>query len=381
METHSRTWARLSALIAIVAICALPASPALAATRAPLKVIVASTTKALTYAAIVSAGHRVGHVGGYSYYGAPIAAVLAKAGYTASTLKSIRAVDANGNVVVLSAAIVAKSTTMIAYKRTAGPLTSGDGAYRLIVAGSSSLSRTKIVKIEANPYELDVSAASSLTAIFKKYAHIFESAHNAHVVFNFNASGTLQKQIEAGAPVDVFCSAAPKQVNALIAENLITSGKEHVFASNDLCILVPAGNPGMIDLPSDLWTKANMVVTGDPAVAPHGVAAREWLTSLGQWSNMLSAGKLVLAPNAAVTDAYISSANVAAGIGFKSDAFGRSDIDVVYTVPQSAFTQIKYVAAPIKAAKHPSLASLYTAWLTSSYFQKALITNGFKSAP
>jgi molybdate transport system substrate-binding protein len=381
MKTRLRSWARAGTVLAIAAACMLPATSAMAATHAPLKVMVAGTTKSLSYSTVSKTGHVVGRVMGYWYYGAPVKAVLAKAGYTASSLTSVRAVDVNGDVVVLTQALLAKSTTLIAYKRTSGPLSANDGAYRLIIKGNSSLSRTKIVKIEANPYELDVSAASSLTAIFKKYAHIFESAYNAHIVFNFNASGTLQKQIEAGAPVDVFCSAAPKQVNALISESLITSGKEQVFASNDLCILVPKGNPGKITQPSDLWTKANMVVTGDPAVAPHGVAAREWLTALGEWSSMLSAGKLVLAPNAAVTDAYISSANVDAGIGFKSDAFGRSDISVVYTVPQSYFTQIKYVVAPINAAKHPSLASLYTTWMTSSYFQKTLKSNGFKAAP
>ena len=380
MKDRMRGLARIAVVVAVAATCLLPAV-ASAATRAPLRVMVAGTTKTVSYATVASAGHVVGKVTGYWYYGASVSAALAKAGYRASALSSVRAVDVNGDVVVLSQALLAKSTTLIAYKRTAGPLSANDGAYRLIIAGSSSLSRTKIVKIEANPYELDVSAASSLTPIFKKYAHHFESTYNAHIVFNFNASGTLQKQIEAGAPVDVFTSAAPKQVNALIAEGLITSGKEKVFASNSLCMLVPAGNPGNITQPSDLWTKANMVVTGDPAVAPHGVAAREWLTALGRWSSMLGAGKLVLAPNAAVTDAYISSANVDAGIGFRSDAYGRSDISVVYTVPQNYFTQIKYVAAPIRAAKHPSLASLYTAWLASSYFQKALTTNGFKSAP
>ena len=366
--------------LAIAVACLLPASSAFAA-RASLRIRVANVTRTFTYAQVKASGRIRGSYYGITYYGTPVSRLLTNAGYNVSALRSVRAVDKSGNVIVLSQALLGKSSTLIAYDRTSGDLPSSDGPYRLIVAGSPVRDLRHITQVEANPYEIDVSAASSLTAILKKYAHVFESAYNAHAVFNFNASGTLQKQVEAGAPVDVFCSAAPKQVNALIAESIITAGKDRVFASNDLCILVPAGNPSGITSPSELWTKAQLVATGDPAVAPHGVAAKEWLTSLGHWSSMLSAGKLVLAPNAAVTDAYISSGNVDAGIGFKSDAFGRSDMKVVYTVPQSSYTQIKYVVAPIKSAAHPSLAGLYTSWLASAFFQKALTTNGFKAAP
>ena len=64
--------------------------------------------------------------------------------------------------------------------------------------------------------ELTVSAASSLKGAFTEIAAAFDQANNAKTTLNFDAAGTLQKQIEGGAPVDVFASAAPKQVNNLL---------------------------------------------------------------------------------------------------------------------------------------------------------------------
>jgi molybdate transport system substrate-binding protein len=228
------------------------------------------------------------------------------------------------------------------------------------------------------PTELNISAAASLKSLAQTTAPAFEKANDAKAVFNFGASGALQKQIEAGSPCDVFVSASPKQVDALIAESVISADTTVTFASNDLVVIVPKGNPKGIAGPKDL-AKAVKLSTGDPLVAPVGTSAQEWLTNLGMWDQLKP--KFVLAQNAPQNVDYVARGEVDAGISFASDAHGRSDVEVAYTVPAGQFKTIRYVAGVVKATKHDALAKKYTAFLTSPEFQRALVAAGFKAAP
>jgi len=230
----------------------------------------------------------------------------------------------------------------------------------------------------AKPAELNISAAASLKSLLQTTAPAFEKPNDAKAVFNFGASGTLLKQIEAGSPCDVFVSASPKQVATATAEGLVSADTTVTFASNDLVIIVPKGNPKGIHGPADL-AKANKLSTGDPAVAPVGTSAQEWLTNLGTWTSLKP--KFVLAQNAAQNTDYVARNEVDAGISFASDAHGRSDVEVVYTVPVGQYKPIRYVACVIKASRQAELAKKYTAFLMSPEFQKALVSAGFKPAP
>lgn len=242
----------------------------------------------------------------------------------------------------------------------------------------SAPSAAALAPASSAPVELDVSAASSLKSVLATTAAAFEKANNAKVVFNYGASGVLQKQIEAGSPTDVFLSASPKQVTALTAEALVSQGATETFAGNDLVILVPAGNPAGIHGPSDL-ARAKRLATGDPATAPHGAKAQEWLTGLGMWDALLP--KFVFGQNAAQTDDYVARGEVDAGIGFASDAKGRSDIQVAYVVPKPQYKPIKYVAAVIATSRQHQLAKAYLTYLLSPEFQTALTDAGFNPAP
>jgi molybdate transport system substrate-binding protein len=228
------------------------------------------------------------------------------------------------------------------------------------------------------PTELNVSAAATLKSVLTTTAAAFEKAHNVKLVFNFGASGTLLKQIEGGAPCDVFASASRSQVASAIAEGLASAEASATFASNELVILVPKGNPSGIHGPADL-AKATRLTTGDPLVAPHGAKAQEWLTGMGLWGSLKP--KFVFAQNAAQTDDYIARGEVDAGLGFASDAHGRADIEIAYVVPKAETKPIAYVVVPIKASKDAELADAYVSYLLSSPVQSALVSTGFKPAP
>jgi len=228
------------------------------------------------------------------------------------------------------------------------------------------------------PVELNVSAASSLKVVLAKIAPEFEKAHSAKLVFNYGASGLLMKQVEGGSPTDVFLSAGAAQVNTLTAEGVISVEATKTFAGNDLVILVPVGNPKGIHGPSDL-SKAAKLTTGDPKVAPHGAKAQEWLTKLGLWDALLP--RFVFTANAAQTDDYVARGEVDAGIGFSSDAKGRTDLEIAYTVPAAQIKPIKYVAGPIKSSAQQALATEFVDYLLTPGVQTAFAQSGFKPAP
>jgi molybdate transport system substrate-binding protein len=252
-------------------------------------------------------------------------------------------------------------------------------ALALVMSATGCASQVSSPEMKAAaPVEMNVSAAASLKSLVQTTAPVFEKANGVKPVLNFGASGALQKQIEAGTPCDIFVSASPKQVDALIAEGLVSADSTVTFASNDIVIIVPKGNPKGIHGPQDL-AKAVKLSTGNPTVAPVGATAQEWLTGLGMWDQLEP--KFVLAQTAPQNVDYVARGEVDAGISFGSDAHGRADVEVAYTVPAGQFKPVKYVAGVVKATKHGDLATKYTAFLMSPEFQRALVDAGFKAAP
>lgn len=128
----------------------------------------------------------------------------------------------------------------------------------------------------AGPKTLTVSAASSLKSAFTEIGAAFDAANGSTTTFSFDASGTLQKQIEGGAPVDVFASAAQKQVTALKDANLLAADSIKQFAGNGIVLCVPADSSlGLTSFEDLTQAGVKRIGYGDPKAAPHGVAAEE----------------------------------------------------------------------------------------------------------
>jgi len=241
-------------------------------------------------------------------------------------------------------------------------------------AGLSDPAASRAATTEAPPAELRVSAATTLKRSFEQIAPAFEQANGVTLVFNFGASGQLQKQIEQGAPVDVFASASPKQVDALIAADIVSAAATSTFCYNDLVVFVPAGNPASIDGPGNLESAARLT-TGNPDTAPHGTKAKEWLETLGLWTTLES--RFVFGENAAQTLDYVARGEVDAGIGFASETTGRRDIEIAYVVPAAELKPSRYVAAPIADTQSAEMAARFLAYLSTPEIQATLADAGF----
>ena len=228
---------------------------------------------------------------------------------------------------------------------------------------------------------LTVSAASSLKAAMTEIGKAFDAASGSTTTFNFDASGTLQKQIEGGAPVDVFASAAMKQVTALKDAGLVDAASVKTFAGNEIVLVVPAdstlGLTSFQDLTKDTVKKIGY---GDPKAAPHGVAAEEILTTLGILDQVKP--KVVYAQNVSQALEYITSGEVDAGIIFSTEAKAGGDkVKVLAKADQAWYTKATDPIVLVSASKAKDLGQAFIDFVMGPEGQSILATYGFLPAP
>jgi molybdate transport system substrate-binding protein len=239
---------------------------------------------------------------------------------------------------------------------------------------STTSSRAAVVQ------ELTVSAASSLKGAFTDIGKAFDQANNSKTTFNFDASGTLEKQIEGGAPVDVFASAALKQVNTLLTEKLVDEASIKNFASNEIVLVVPSGSKLGITGFQDL-AKADVkkITYGDPKVAPHGVAAEEILNKLGLFDQVKP--KVIYAANVSAALAYVSKGEVDAGIIFVTEAVAGGDkVKIVATSDPNWHSKIVYPMAVVSSSENETLAQAFVDFVAGSEGQSILQMYKFLAA-
>ena len=170
----------------------------------------------------------------------------------------------------------------------------------------------------AKEKEILVSAAISLKNAFEEIGALYEKQTGVRARFNLGASGLLQKQIETGAPVDVFASAGAKQMDDLQAAGFILAETRRDFARNELVLVVPAESQLPIHSFADLARpEAARIAIGSPKTVPAGQYAQETLTSLKIWDRIQP--RLVLAENVRQVLDYVSRGEVEAGLVYASD--------------------------------------------------------------
>ena len=254
-------------------------------------------------------------------------------------------------------------------------------ALAVSACGSSASDETTTSAPAAEAGTLTVSAASSLKAAFTEIGKAFDAANNCTTTFNFDASGTLEKQIEGGAPVDVFASAAMKQVTALTDAKLTDPALVRVFARNEIVLVVPADSKLSIATFEDLANAdVEKITYGDPKLAPHGVAAEEILTKLGIIDKVKS--KVIYGSNVAQALQYVTCGEVDAGILFATEAKTTGDkVNIVATSDPSWHSQIAYPIALVSGSNAAALGQAFIDFVTGSEGQAVLAKYGFLPAP
>ena len=229
---------------------------------------------------------------------------------------------------------------------------------------------------KSNKTTLTVSAASSLREVLDEISKSFQEEYpDIELRFNFGASGTLKQQIEQGAPVDLFISAAADKYEELDKQKLIYEGTSLV--DNEL-VLITAKNADwngqhFRDLISE---DIHKLAIGTPEVVPAGTYAEQVLQSEGVWEQLQE--KMILAKDVQQVLTYVETGNVDAGIVYKTDALLSDQVKVVAKADPDSHEPITYPVGVLTSSKHKKEALLFYDYLKSEEAEKLWIQFGIE---
>ena len=229
----------------------------------------------------------------------------------------------------------------------------------------------------AAPVELNVSAAVSMKDALEEIQQQYQKKNpNVKLVFNLGASGSLQKQIEQGAPADLFISAAPKQMDELQGKGLLQQQTRKNLLENKLVLIVPQSSSLTIKNFEELADPAvKRLAVGEPQVVPAGQYAQQVLKKLNLWEKLEE--RMVLAKDVRTVLTYVESGNADAGIVYKTDAAVSTKIKIIATAAEGSHQPIIYPAAILANAKQPKEAEAFLQYLLSPEAAKVFEKYGF----
>ena len=224
--------------------------------------------------------------------------------------------------------------------------------------------------------ELTVSAAVSLKDAFNEIAELNEKRNGTKIRFNYGASGALQKQIESGAPADVFASAGAKQLDDLAAKGFIVPDTRKDFARNSLVLIVPAKSAGVSSFSDLANPSVKKVAVGNPKTVPAGQYTDQTFNKLKLLPQIQA--KLIFAEDVRQVLDYVVRDEVDAGVVYSSDALSAEDkIKVVARAPDDSHDPILYPIAVIKDSKQQDAARKFIDLVLSFEGQAILVKRGF----
>ncbi len=227
------------------------------------------------------------------------------------------------------------------------------------------------VQAKSQTVDLTVSAAASFKDALSEIGGQYLQHHpSTRLHFNFGSSGTLQQQIEAGAPVDVFIAASDKNMDALASRGLIEKSTRRVVAGNTLVLIVPANSRlpirGFKDVGRDFVAH---VAVGGPGV-PAGMRAQEVFVRLGIWQRVQP--KAVRARDVREALAQVEAGNVEAGVVYRTDAAASRSVRVVAVAPANMHKPILYPVAVVTGSAHAAEARALALFLTGAQAKAVL---------
>ena len=228
--------------------------------------------------------------------------------------------------------------------------------------------------------EITVFAAASLADALGELADSYHAATGDTVRLNLGASSLLARQIQEGAPADLFFSADDAKMDELARAGLIDAATRRSLLSNALVVVVPADRPLRVAAPADLAAPAvRRLAVAEPATVPAGIYAREYLERAGLWPNL--APKIVAAENVRAVLATVANGDADAGFVYRTDALVSKRVRVAWVVPPDQGPRISYPAAVLRGAANPAGARRLLAWLESPAVRAVFTKHGFIAEP
>lgn len=225
---------------------------------------------------------------------------------------------------------------------------------------------------------LTVFAAASLTNVLQEIGDAYTAETQVPVRFSFAASSALARQIESGAPADIFMSADQEWMDYLQTRKLIEPQTRANLVTNALVLIAPADSTLQLKTGPNFALAAVLgdtgrVATGDPASVPVGKYAKSALISLGVWASVEN--RVVAADNVRTALNFVARGEAPVGIVYATDAKNEPKVRVLDTFPASSHEPITYPAAATATAG-PDAAAFLT-YLRGSKARTAFAKAGF----
>lgn len=210
--------------------------------------------------------------------------------------------------------------------------------------------------------DITVFAATSLTDCLKAIASDYEATNHSKIYFNFAASSTLARQIENGAPADIFFSADEAKMDALEKQGFILDDTRKSRLSNSLAIIVPSNSSLKFDSATSL-TNSNIkrIALADPKAVPAGIYSKSYLQNLHIWTAIEP--KIIPTENVRAALAAVESGNVDAGMVYKTDAAISKNVKVAFEIRSAEGPRISYPVAVAKTSAHPDEAKSFLTFI------------------
>lgn len=244
------------------------------------------------------------------------------------------------------------------------------------IVGCSKSGPTTTTTLKA-PVSLTVSAAASLKSAMEEMKGNYVAANpNVTLTINYGASGALEQQIEQGADVDLFMSAATKQIDQLKAKGLNLDDTTKNLLGNKLVLIVPAASTvDLKDFSGVTSPSITKLALGEPASVPAGQYAAEVFTKLNILDSIKS--KVVYGQDVTTVLNWVATGNADAGVVYATDAKTSNQVKVIAIAGEDTHTPIVYPATIIKASKNQDAAKAFLTYLSSDQAKSVFEKYGF----
>jgi len=219
---------------------------------------------------------------------------------------------------------------------------------------------------------ITVFAAASLKEALDAVVHAYEANGKDHVTISYSGSNALGRQIENGAPADIFISADEDWIDYVVQRNLALAGSRTNLLANDLVLIAPAASKVQLKLAPGVNIAAALgngrIALANPDAVPAGKYAKAAFTALGAWSAI--EGKVAATDNVRAALALVSRGEVPLGVVYRTDAIVDKGVRIVDTFPAGTHPPVVYPMVRLKRGTSSSVTALLT-YLASP---EALIT-------
>ena len=246
---------------------------------------------------------------------------------------------------------------------------------RLLFVGMLALMLCACSNTGKEKEEITVLAAASMKDALEEIKTMYPN-ENIVINYSYGASGTLQNQIEQGAPADIFISAADKQMDTLEEKGKIDANTRDVLLKNDLVLIAGKDNTAIKSIDDLEKDSVKTIAVGEFASVPAGQYAKEALDSLRMFDTLKD--KIVYGSDVRAVLNWVETSQADCGIVYGSDAKSSDLVRVVDSFPKDSHKEIRYPIAIIKDSKHKEAAKEFMEYLQSDDAKNVFKDNGFQ---